>query len=226
MEEKIRKHIDGLFAGAPKTRKAMDLKEEMTQNTIEKYQDLIGEGYQEEDAWQMVTASIGDVTELFHELEEPDLFLSEEDRRKKAILKAAAIGLYILAGVVLFAWMIISESYFYSAPDLGMFGMIAAGLLCIPPPRLLVYAANMYPDYGKKEKNMVESYQEARRARNREKALKGSISAIIWLATLIVYFIVSFVTQEWGVTWIAFLMGGCAQAVLFLVFSLKSESKS
>ena len=55
----------------------MDLKEEMTQNTIEKYQDLIGEGYQEEDAWQMVTASIGDVTELFHELEEPDLFLSE-----------------------------------------------------------------------------------------------------------------------------------------------------
>ena len=128
MEEKIRKHIDGLFAGAPKTRKAMDLKEEMTQNTIEKYQDLIGEGYQEEDAWQMVTASIGDVTELFHELEEPDLFLSEEDRRKKAILKAAAIGLYILAGVVLFAWMIISESYFYSAPDLGMFGMIAAHL--------------------------------------------------------------------------------------------------
>ena len=134
MEEKIRQHIKELFAKAPRTRKAMELKEEMAQNTIEKYQDLIAEGYSQEDAWQMVIASIGDVTELFHELEEPDLFLSEEDRRKKAILKAAAIGLYILAGVVLFAWMIISESYFYSAPDLGMFGMIAAGLLCIPPP--------------------------------------------------------------------------------------------
>ena len=44
MQEKIRNHINELFAEAPKTRKAMDLKEEMTQNTIEKYEDLIREG--------------------------------------------------------------------------------------------------------------------------------------------------------------------------------------
>ena len=47
MKEKIRKHINGLFTEAPKTRKAMELKEEMIQNTIEKYEDLVSEGYQE-----------------------------------------------------------------------------------------------------------------------------------------------------------------------------------
>lgn len=50
MKEKIQKHIDALFTNAPKTRKAMELKEELTQNTIEKYEDLISEGYREDDA--------------------------------------------------------------------------------------------------------------------------------------------------------------------------------
>ena len=227
MEEKIRNYINHLFAEAPRTRKAMDLKEEMAQNTIEKYQDLVSEGYSEEDAWKMVTASIGDVTELFGELEEPDLYLSEEDRKKKALLKAIAIGLYIFAGVVLMAWMMISENFFYyNVPDMGMFGLIAAGLLCIPPTCMLVYATNLYPNSDKRERSMVESYQEARRAGKRAKALKGSISAIIWFVTLILYFIISFVTRNWEITWIIFLMGGCAQAVLFLVFSLKQENNA
>ena len=63
MKEKIRKHINGLFTEAPKTRKAMELKEEMIQNTIEKYEDLVSEGYQEADALQNVIDSIGDVIE-------------------------------------------------------------------------------------------------------------------------------------------------------------------
>ena len=44
MKEKIRKHINELFKDAPKTRRAVELKEEMAQNTIEKYEDLIAEG--------------------------------------------------------------------------------------------------------------------------------------------------------------------------------------
>ncbi len=100
MQEKIRNHINELFAEAPKTRKAMDLKEEMTQNTIEKYEDLIREGYSEEDAFQNVIHSIGDVTELFQDLEERNLLtLPEKDRQKKALLTAISVGLYILAGV-------------------------------------------------------------------------------------------------------------------------------
>lgn len=83
MTEKIRNYINELFMDAPKTRKAFDLKEEVTLNTIEKYQDLVSEGYREEDAYQNVISSIGDVTELFADLEDPVLYvLPEEDRHK------------------------------------------------------------------------------------------------------------------------------------------------
>ncbi len=228
MDERIRKYIEELFADAPKTRKAMEWKEEVVTNTIEKYHDLISEGYQEEDAWQMVIHSIGDVTELFEELrEENPLSLSEEQRQKRAVLNAAAAGLYIFAAVVYLAWMLTAQWLFpYMYFEVSMeVGLILAALICIPPTCMLIYAANMYPKFSKKEDNLVESYKEARYIRNRERAIKISVSAIIWFVTLIIYFIVSFVTFYWAVTWITFLIGGCAQAIAFLVFSLKREKQ-
>lgn len=115
MNEKIKKHINLLFQEAPKTRKAMDLKEEMLQNTMEKYQDLLKEGYSEEDAFQNVISSIGDVSELFEELEEKNLFnLSEADRRKKAMLTAVAVGLYIFAGIAFFFCVMLEDVRFWS----------------------------------------------------------------------------------------------------------------
>lgn len=224
MNERIRKHIDGLFADAPKTRRAMELKEEVTINTMEKYQDLIAEGYQEEDAWQMVINSIGDVTELFEELkEENPLRLSEEERKKKAVMKSLAAGLYIFAGVVCLMWTMIYDQFFYRYSSIGVLGVLLAVLICIPATCILVYAANMYPGFKKSEDNIVENYKEARYARNREKAIKTSVSAIIWLLTLTLYFIISFATQHWEVTWILFLVGGCVQAIAMLVFSLRRE---
>lgn len=223
MDERIRKYIDELFADAPKTRKAMEWKEEVVVNTIDKYHDLISEGYNEEDAWQIVINSIGDVTELFEELrEENPLMLSEEERKKRAVLNSVAAGLYIFAGVVYLLWMLIAENLFYMYSDVRMeVGMILAALICIPPTCMLIYTANMYPNFSKKEDSLVEACKEARYIRNRERAIKTSVSAIIWLVTLILYFIISFVTYYWNVTWIIFLVGGCAQAITFLVFSLK-----
>ena len=134
MKEKITKHINELFRDAPKTRRAVELKEEMTQNTIEKYEDLIGEGCQEEDAFRIVVDSIGDVTELFEDLKDRSLFLlPEEQRRKRAVLKAAAVGIYIFAGVVFIISMVVSEMYYALAPEGGILGLALTALICIPP---------------------------------------------------------------------------------------------
>ncbi len=221
MEEKIMCYIDNLFTDAPKTRKAIDLKEEMTQNTIEKYQDLIADGYREEDAFQNVVHSIGDVSELFEDLKEINLLsLSEEDRQKKAVLTAASVGLYIFAGVVLIICLMINDAFSFPF-DFGLAGLALAIMLCIPPTCILVYAANMYPSFRKSEESLVELYKEAVHENNRDKALKLSASAIIWTATLILYFLISFVSMRWDMTWILFLAGLCAQAILCLVMSIK-----
>lgn len=225
MDEKIRKHINELFKEAPKTRRAVELKEEMTQNTIEKYEDLTAEGHQEEDAFQIVVGSIGDVTELFEDLKGRSLFLlPEEQRRKKAVLTAVAVGLYIFAFVVFIVGMILYDMFFPMSPDGGVFMLALTVLICIPPTCMLVYAANMYPAHNKKEENLVELYKEAAQANKRERAIKNSISMIIWLVTLLVYFWVSFMTWQWAVTWILFFVGACAQAILVLVFNLRQTS--
>lgn len=221
MQEKIRNHINELFAEAPKTRKAMDLKEEMTQNAIEKYEDLIGEGYSEEDAFQNVIHSIGDVTELFQDLEERNLLtLPEKDRQKKALLTAISVGLYILAGVAFVYFQFIATVSYND--KLGLLGLVIAGAICIPPTCMLVYAANMYPNYQKrKEESLVELYKEARYSSNQEKAIRSSVSVIIWTIILVSYFIISFATDAWYITWVIFLIGACAQAVSELIFSIK-----
>lgn len=95
MKERIKQHFNKIFADAPKTRKALDLKQEMMQNALDKYDDMIADGYSEEDAYQNVIASIGDVRELFSEMEEKNLLtLSEKDRKKKAMLTSVAVGIY------------------------------------------------------------------------------------------------------------------------------------
>lgn len=224
MNEKIRKHIEMLFAEAPKTRKALDMKEEMTQNTIEKYEDLLNEGYAPEDAYQTVINSIGDVTELFEDLEEKNpLCLTESERRKKAMLTAIAVGIYIFAGVVLLTCTMLEGALIFlrAGIDGAMLGLVLAGAICIVPTCMLVYAANMYPNYHKKEENLVENYKEAKYVSNRDKAIKKSISAIIWTLTIVLYFLISFETYAWYITWITFLIGACVQAVVELILSLK-----
>lgn len=226
MKEKIRQHFNQIFAEAPKTRKALDLKQEMIQNAMDKYDDMVADGYSEEDAYRNVIESIGDVSELFPEVEEKNLFtLSEKDRKKKAVLTAVAVGMYIFAAAVFFFFGDIGGIVFDYGFNVGNLGLVTALLLCIAPTIMLVYAANMYPDYTKKEESdMVEKYKEARYNSNRETAVRRSINSIIWTLAVVLYFIISFVTFHWEITWVIFLMALCVQSIVRLVFSLREDS--
>lgn len=230
MEEKIKRHMDDLFEEAPNTRKTMELKEEMTQNTIEKYHDLLSNNYSEEDAYQNVIRSIGDVTELFEALEEQSfLVMPEADRKKKAMLTSISVGLYIFAGVIFLCGAFISDMLPFRRMGSGLavswelLGLILAGLICIAPTCMLIYAANMYPAYHKREEDLVESYKRAKYSSKRDRTIRTSISCIIWSLTLCLYFLISFETGAWHITWIIFLIAGCAESILQLILSLKHK---
>ncbi|MCM1541104.1 MAG: permease prefix domain 1-containing protein [Blautia sp.] len=225
MKEKIRQHFNQIFAEAPKTRKALDLKQEMMQNAMDKYDDMVAEGYSEEDAYTNVVESIGDVSELFPELEERNLLtLPEKDRKKRAMMTAVAVGMYIFAGVVFFGFALFGDMVHIYNFDFALLGLVIALLICIAPTIMLVYTANMYPEYTKKEQNsMVERYKEARYDSNKDMAVRRSINSIIWTAALVLYFLISFVTYAWEVTWVIFPIALCAQSIVRLIFSLREE---
>lgn len=224
MKEKIRLHFNEIFDEAPRTRMALDLKQEMMQSAIDKYDDMVADGYSEEDAYQSVIASIGDVTELFPEVEEKNLFtLPEKDRKKKAMLTAVSVGLYILAGAVFFLFGMLSEIVPYELTGLGL---VFAMVICIPPTVMLVYAANMYPGYSrKKEQDMVEQLKEIKYGSNKEKAALKTINSLIWTVALVLYFLISFETYDWHITWIIFLIAACVQKIVKLIVELRAEEK-
>ena len=55
MNEKLREHIEELFKNAPQTRQAVEIKEEILQNTIDRYNDLKAEGKSDEAAYNIMS---------------------------------------------------------------------------------------------------------------------------------------------------------------------------
>lgn len=103
MENKLRAYMDHLFQDVPNTKKAVEVKEEILQNIVDKYHDLVAEGKSEEAAYNIAIASIGDLDELLASLKDSSQTPNQMDsenymawRKKSAIRISIAIMLYIL----------------------------------------------------------------------------------------------------------------------------------
>lgn len=241
MNEKIKNHIEMLFEKAPKTRKALELKEELLANSEERYQDLIANGISQEDAIKNVISSIGNVSELFQGLEDlaPEQNIVYYERAKRAaVLKTVAIGIYLL-GAVVFVFFILVNRMTYSPFgftanltgiymgghfDYVMFGFILMIVIDIIPTCMLVYISSMYPKNRNQGITVVEEFKEWNSSNRKNRSIKGAVSAVLWAVTVMFYFAVSFTTYDWNITWIIFLIALSLQTVIELVFRLK-ESK-
>lgn len=198
MEEKLRKYVEELFAGAPKNKKSVDMREEILLNLNEKYQDLRQKGASEEEAFEIVKRSIGDVDQLIREMSDPiSNEKLEENRKKSAKFIAIAVALYILSPVAVILLALFNQ------PVVGvtlMFALIAGAT------SLLVYNNIMHPKYKKMDDTMVEEFREWK-ASNVDKAHKRDVYAsIIWPVAVLIYFLVSFMTGAWYITWVIFLI--------------------
>lgn len=100
MRERLKQYIERLFAHAPSTQSARELKEEMLQNLLDKYDDLIREGKSEEAAYEQAITGIGDVSGLIAGLAPlPDYTRTAppEPKQKNAAVLSVAIAMYVLS---------------------------------------------------------------------------------------------------------------------------------
>lgn len=109
MEYNIRAYVDELFRDAPDTQRAYEMKVELVQNLLDKYNDLVASGKTEEDAYNITIYGIGDIAELLEEMrrEEPGHPAGGQGatyykamyhfRRRSAALTAVAVSLYIFS---------------------------------------------------------------------------------------------------------------------------------
>ena len=221
MEDKLRRYIDGLFARTVPTMKAVELKEEMLQNLNDKYSDLISEGKTPEAAYNIAVAGIGDVSGLLQELEEEVVFDEsfiadvEASRQKNAMITAVAVMLYILS---LLPMLILAMAGSRFSAQIGvpvMFLMIATAT------GLLIFNNMTKPRFLKNSDTIVEEFREWQADSRDRKSLRRAISAALWSILIALYFIVSFASGAWHLTWIAFLAGAAVEAVINIFFTLK-----
>jgi sensor c-di-GMP phosphodiesterase-like protein len=218
MEDKLRKHIEGLFTDAPPTKKAVELREEMIQNLTEKYRDLLAEGKSPEAAYNATAAGIGDVDYLIEELKkdiENNLNLSGL-RHRTAMYTAIAVMLYILSPVPLVIFTVLTPRGSWM-----MFGTVLLRAIAAAATGILIYSSMTKPKFMKQDDTMVEEFKEWQHETREKRTVRRAISSALWCVITVAYFLISFKTGAWYISWIIFICGGAVESLLSIFFTLK-----
>ena len=214
MEDKLRNYIDELFEETTPTKKALELKEEMLQNLEDKYRDLLAEGKTPETAFNVAVAGIGNVSTLLRQLEddfisEPEKEIYKKAQHKSALLTATAVMLYILSPLPV---LILS-----SVPLMFVMVAVATGLL--------VYNNMTKPKYLKESDSMVEEFREWQSDMQEHKQMRSAISSALWSIIVVLYFVISFTTHAWHITWVIFIAGVAIESLISLFFAMRNKRR-
>ncbi len=218
MSKKIAEYVNFIFRNAPNTREAMDLKEEIQHNVSDKYDKLVAGGLDEEHAFSKAIASIGNVDELLDELKrsaEKTAFTGDDKKQTeekkewrllRSIFKAFAIMLFILSPIAL---IFVSTS---GTDEAGLFAMF----LCIAVGTgILVFLASLKSKTGENgENNIGRSFAEYKNHYKPKRRLFRKMKSLVWLCVIVLYFLVSFLTRRWDITWIIFIIARIGVSIL------------
>ena len=221
MEDKLRAYMDHLFRDVKPTRKSVELKEEILQNLVDKYHDMMAEGKTPEAAYNIAVASIGDMDELLAGLHGTTsgggLSITTEElekgRRKSAVLISIAVMMYIMS---ILPPILLSDTVFENrlAPAL-MFIMIAVATA------LIIYNNMTKPRYHRTDDSIVEEFKEWQEQTDSSRRALRAISSALWAVIVVIYIIISFWTMAWHITWVIFLIGVAVEGLLKAIFELK-----
>lgn len=209
MREQLEQYVNLLFAGA---KDCEDIRQEILQNTLDRYDDLIAEGKVPEAAYRLAITGIGDVNEILgvtetsaaeHHPVAPKSKQENNDTPTKKLMRAIAIGLYILCPIPL---ILLSES------GMDILGVcILLGIVAVATVIIILCAKK--DDEEEKEKDDANLTP-------RQKMMK-SIDSLIWAVGLVSYFGISFLTRAWYITWLIFPLTGAVQNLVKAIFDLK-----
>ena len=204
MREQLIQYVQLLFAGAAD---CDDTRQEILQNTLDRYDDLIAAGKTPEAAYRLAIMGIGDINEILGRapgatpLPAPAVKPEEQDTPVKKLLRAIAIGLYILCPIPLF---VLSGMWNMGIPGLcGTLTLVAVATV------LIILGAKKETENADVEPGTPQS------------ALAKSINGLIWAIGLAIYFIVSFLTGTWYITWVIFPITAAVQGLVKAILDLK-----
>ncbi|MBR6079700.1 MAG: hypothetical protein IKP60_06065 [Treponema sp.] len=225
MDSKIKNYVDVLFKDVPKTKKAMELKEEILSTLNEHFEAHIAEGKSENQAYTDSLADLGDVDELLKSLEpEMDLKIKiDEYRKKRAKYTSISVVLYVLGLVCLIGLPGITSVFGLGNEDkTGIIGLILMFVFAAVGTAFIVYVNMSAPQDVKDYLTKNDSAESSGRGHRRGNRTVDSFMPIYWTLVLVVYMFVSFKTGAWYISWLIWVIGYAVKEAIY-AFTGKNE---
>ena len=202
MREQLIRYVELLFAGAEN---AGDIQQEILQNTLDRYDDLIAQGKTPEAAYRLAISGIGDINEILGSaggaapkatgaVPQP-VQKGVVDAKWQPLLRVLSIVCYILCPLPLF---LIQDE---------------AGLCLLLVMVALGVALGMLASPGKGNSESETTGKEV-------SAPRQAVRSLIGITGLAFYLAVSFATRAWWLTWLVFPLTGCVSGLVMAVWDL------
>lgn len=146
----------------------------------------------------------GKKTETREERKEEKVLTRQEVKERSAKIVSGSVFIYIAA----IAFVAIAVAVQHTNP------IIASAVFLLLIGWATARIIRNYMSIPKFEKTKAEKRQDA---------IQRQINGIIYCIGIAIYFIVSFITLAWHITWIIFVIAGLICQVVRLIFMLKEE---
>lgn len=206
MRDQLIQYVRLLFAGTPDS---YDMQQEILQNTLDRYDDLIAQGKAPEAAYRLAISGIGDINEIVGNVQtQPSSAPAPvreqqedpQDISKKKLMRAISIALYICCVI----------------PVLVL-GDVGNGVLGVCLMFVIIAAATVLMVMSSASKENPEEKEDDEPKTELGKAVKS-----IWgIATLGIYLVISFWSGAWFITWLIFPIMGAVQGLVKAIIDLK-----
>lgn len=212
MRNKLICYVNSIFEGIPNTPEVQELREEILQNTLDRYDEECARGVSETVAYNVAVMSIGDTDELLAAYRKP----KKEKKSSRRVCVAIAIALYILCVV---PPAVADEMGWPEALGVSlMFLMIAAATALIilsggreKPAASKASAPQGVPVQPAAQPVQAASVQEERSSA--VKILRGVLTPLYWLAAVGLFLAAGF-AGYWYVAWVIFIAAGAVGDVI------------
>ena len=191
MKKEIRRKIktisDGIGSAAAKEeaeRLILDLEAEYDKN--------VSSGMSELDAYRKVLINVEAIEDLLRNMPRTDAEIERDDAKKRSL--ALQERLHKISTVM---WLSTVVLYFLFSLTFGYWH--------------LSWLIFLYAAIGQITIGMVQHYNSGT---SLKKTVRDGLTAILWLSTVIAYFIISFTFGHWHLTWLIFILALIVQIIL------------
>ncbi|MGN1409692.1 MAG: hypothetical protein ACI4XJ_05905 [Eubacteriales bacterium] len=187
IEKKIKELCDEAGSAA-----AAEICPDLTEDIERAYDERIAAGMSELDAYRDVLRNVDDIKKMLDSMP-----LTEDEERGRRTKDSRKYSEKLLDKICTSLWLLVVIVYL-------LFSLTFGGWR-------YTWLIFLWGAIGQTFFDMLKKYN---RGTPLKKVLRKGISAIMWLAITMAYFVFSFATGKWAVTWIIFIFGALLENVI------------